>query len=171
MSKFLMILTLALQVQAQDSLKNIARTWSPKALKWSVDLEGAYRYFPETGLYPEQEIHYPSFAITPEFSKIWKKGKQKRIVRINAFARYDVIDEKRTHWDIRKAYFHMVFKKWELSFGAKNVYWGVTESKRLVDYLNQSDFLEGFGSTAKLGQPMMHLSFPKKWGTIDFFVG
>ena len=165
MSKILMILTLgfSLQVQGQDSFE-------AKPLKWTIELEGSYHYFPETGLYPKQDIHYPSFAITPEFSKLWKKGKQKRIIRIKAFARYDIVDEERTHWDVREAYYHMVFKKWELSFGAKNVYWGVTESKHLVDFLNQSDFLEGFGSDSKLGQPMVQVSLPRKWGTLDLFV-
>lgn len=46
----------------------------------------------------------------------------------------------------------------------------MTEFVHLVDIINQTDWVEGIDGEEKLGQPMIGLSFPRQWGTIDLFV-
>jgi hypothetical protein len=127
-----------------------------------------YRYYPEKGLYPGQHSEYASNLFQPEIYLDWKKGK--RLIQFKGFARLDQYDNQRTHADIRELYWQGIFKKWELSVGVRQVYWGVTESNHVVDVINQLDVLEGFDVEQKLGQPMINASFSKKWGTLDFYV-
>jgi hypothetical protein len=135
---------------------------------WTYDLEinADFRYYLEEGLYTGQEQEYPAAALTPQLHKEWNKNQD--ILQFKGFFRYDYQDEKRTHFDVRELYYQHVFKNWELLVGANKIYWGVIESNHVVDFLNQSDILEGVDE--KLGQPMVQLSFPMNWGTVDLFV-
>ncbi|PCH96849.1 MAG: hypothetical protein COB85_03215 [Bacteroidetes bacterium] len=156
------LLLFSIEVLSQDSLAKP----KPKLIKEvSGNFRGDYRYFPDKALYPDQQEQYFSMVFQPEIYLEWNKGKQ--ILKYTGFARIDQYDNRSTHADVRELYFQFVLKKWELSFGAKNLYWGVTESNHLVDIINQGDALEGFGLNAKLGQPMIHFSWSPKWGTID----
>ena len=86
------------------------------------------------------------------------------------FARLDSMDDERTHYDIRALSITQVAEKFELRAGIKKVFWGVTESVHLVDIINQTDGVESLDGEEKLGQPMVNLSVPRAWGTIDLFV-
>jgi len=59
---------------------------------------------------------------------------------------------------------------WELRVGIGKVFWGVTEFVHLVDIINQTDLVEDIDGEDKLGQPMVDLSLPMDWGTIDLFI-
>jgi hypothetical protein len=50
------------------------------------------------------------------------------------------------------------------------VFWGVTESRHLVDIINQTDTLEDIDEEDKLGQPMIKLSTIQDWGALSLFV-
>ena len=54
--------------------------------------------------------------------------------------------------------------------GVGKVFWGVTESRHLVDVVNQSDFVEDLDGEDKLCQPMLALTLKLVWGTFDLFV-
>jgi hypothetical protein len=131
--------------------------------KFAID----YRYFPDEALYAGQHDEYISSLFQPEIYLEWKDGT--RLIQFTGMIRIDQYDTKRTHADIRELYWQAIFKKWELSIGAKKVFWGVTESNHLVDIINQVDVLEGADVENKLGQPMVHMSFMPNWGTIDFY--
>ncbi len=86
------------------------------------------------------------------------------------FYRFDSEDKERQHGDIRELLWLHVADDWELRTGLGKVFWGVTESQHLVDVINQTDRVEMVDGEQKLGQPMVHLSVLKDWGTIDAFV-
>lgn len=134
--------------------------------EFNVEIKGDYRYFFKAGAYPGQFRNYPSIAIEPEYFLEWADGKQS--LQFTGFARLDR-DPQRTHWDIRELYYQLVRDKWELSLGAKKIFWGVTESAHLVDIINQTDAVESFDGEQKLGQPMLHFSYTSGLGTFDFF--
>ncbi|MEM7435994.1 MAG: hypothetical protein AAF436_12635 [Myxococcota bacterium] len=75
------------------------------------------------------------------------------------FGRVDQHDPKRTHGDIREAFFELFFDAWSFGFGVHKVFWGVTESKHLVDIINQTDLVEDFDADIKLGQAMITTSY------------
>jgi hypothetical protein len=134
---------------------------------FTFQLEAEYRYFPNEEAFYGQKDHFPSLAITPEYSLSWNKGYD--VLNFKGFFRLDV-DDERTHWDIRELYYQKSKKNWEISLGLKKVYWGVTESNHLVDVINQTDAVESFDGEKKLGQPMVQFSLStKNIGAFDFF--
>jgi hypothetical protein len=86
------------------------------------------------------------------------------------FGRVDQHDRNRTHGDIREAFFELFFDEWSLGFGIHKVFWGVTESRHLVDIINQSDLVEDFDADIKLGQAMVTTSYTNdKAGTFSLY--
>ncbi len=75
------------------------------------------------------------------------------------FGRVDQHDRNRTHGDIREAFFELFFNQWTFGFGIHKVFWGVTESRHLVDIINQTDLVEDFDTDIKLGQAMATTSY------------
>ena len=132
----------------------IATPPKDKTLKKEIsgNIRGDYRFYPEDALYPGQEQAYYSAIFNPELYLEWAKGKQ--LIQFKGFSRLNQHDNDQTHWDIRELYYQKVLKKWEFSFGIKQIYWGFTESNHLANIINQDDFLEGNDIKNKLGQPM-----------------
>ncbi|MEL7426264.1 MAG: hypothetical protein AAFN81_24940 [Bacteroidota bacterium] len=135
--------------------------------EWNLESQFDYRYFLEDPLLDGQHRNYPSLALIPEGLIEWNEGRHS--LNFKGFFRLDR-DENRTHWDIRELYWQYYQKNWELSVGAKKIFWGVTESAHLVDVINQTDQVESFDGEAKLGQPMAHFSLATKVGIFDAFV-
>ena len=134
----------------------------------SGEIEAAYKYFPDEALYAGQKEAYFATTFRPKYYLESDKGKHAFI--FEGFATLDQYDNKRSHVDVRELYYRYVFKSFEVSLGAKKIYWGVIESNHLVDVINQADVLEGFDPENKLGQPMLHLSVAPKWGTLDLMI-
>jgi hypothetical protein len=90
---------------------------------------------------------------------------------VTPFFRKDENDENRTHADIRELAWIQYADEYELRVGISKVFWGVTESRHLVDIINQTDNVENIDGEEKLGQPMVNLSYlTDDSGTIDFFL-
>ncbi|PCI36442.1 MAG: hypothetical protein COB53_09520 [Elusimicrobia bacterium] len=85
------------------------------------------------------------------------------------YLRIDQQDSERTHFDIREAYWETALDRWELRIGIRKVYWGVTESLHLVDFINQIDAVENIDGEDRLGQPMVNLALVREYGTLDLF--
>ena len=130
-----------------------------------VAVEG--RVFFEDALFAEQETNNASFALQPEYYHEWENGSSFTFV---PFARLDSADSRRTHFDVRELNYLWLGPSWELRIGIGKVFWGVTEFVHLVDIINQTDLVEAPDGEDKLGQPMVSLSFPWDWGTIDLFL-
>ncbi|MEM7435049.1 MAG: hypothetical protein AAF436_07850 [Myxococcota bacterium] len=87
------------------------------------------------------------------------------------FGRVDQHDPKRTHGDIREAFFELFFDAWTFGFGVHKVFWGVTESRNVVDIINQTDLVEDFDADIKLGQAMLTSSYTSDGaGIFDLYV-
>jgi hypothetical protein len=122
------------------------------------------RYFLESGLGGQAQFQ-PSVRSELEFSESSSVGDFSVVL----FGRYDQEDAERTHVDIREALWTYVGDSWELKTGISKVFWGVTESRHLVDVINQSDSVENPDGEDKLGQAMIKFSTEQQWGTIDLF--
>ena len=133
-----------------------------------LDLESRWYY--QDGDHPGQESQATGFVLEP---KLYAEDDERRSVTLTPFFRYDGTDPRRTHFDVREAYLLVLGEigdgEWELRLGADRVFWGVTESRHLVDVVNQTDVIEHPDEEAKLGQPMAHLTFSGEWGVAEIF--
>jgi hypothetical protein len=132
----------------------------------SIDLE--VRGFAHAPSHPGQRRNTGSVAFQPEIYIPW--GDEQHSVLISPFLRIDSSDARRTHADLREAIYQYVGRGWELRAGLGRVFWGVTESRHLVDIINQTDAIENINGEDKLGQPMITASVSRRWGTVDAFV-
>ena len=72
---------------------------------------------------------------------------------LRPFYRLDPIDEQRSHADVRRADYRLTLDHLQLGAGIGTMSWGVLESYRPTDVVNQIDFVEAPDGSAKLGQP------------------
>lgn len=98
-----------------------------------------------------------SAVIEPSFRATLDDGRH--TFRLDPFYRLDPADERRTHADLREGYYKLSLEHFELLAGVSQVTWGVLESHRPADVVNQHDFVESLNETAKLGQPMLELGW------------
>ena len=128
------------------------------------------RWFPERAAHAGQGRHASGFVAEPN---LYLEDAGGRSLTLAPFLRYDSADPRRTHADLREAYLLLFGEigdgEWELRAGIARVFWGVTESQHLVDIVNQVDLVEHPGGEAKLGQPMVHLTWSANWGALELF--
>lgn len=134
---------------------------------WAIESSGRVgveaRYF-----WGDHEEVQAGVLAEPEL--YWSRDSGNDAFTLNVFARYDELDNNRTHVDIREALWLHVEDSWELRAGIGKVFWGVTESNHLVDIVNQTDSVESADGEQKLGQMMVHISLLKNWGVVELFV-
>jgi hypothetical protein len=138
-----------------------------QALEFRPRLEAEGRWFYEAENADDDAPLLGSAAGTLEVYHAWEGGR--RIVG-EFFYRHDENDDSRTHGDVRELYYQQSGDTFEFRAGARRVFWGVTESRHLVDVVNQSDFIENISNELKLGQPMMSLAFIGDLGTTELFL-
>lgn len=85
------------------------------------------------------------------------------------YLKYEHLSEDNLHLDLRELYFRYSADNWDLRAGITREFWGVTESRNLVDTLNQSDFVADFAGDEKLGQPMVAVNWFSDYGTFGFY--
>lgn len=129
------------------------------------------RWFPQTNLYKDQSRHATGFVFEPEF---YFEGAEGWSFTLVPFFRYDSADSRRTHGDLREAYFLLFGElgedEWELRVGVDRIFWGVIESNHLVDIINQVDVIEHPDQEVELGQLMAHLTLSGEWGIAELFI-
>lgn len=130
-------------------------------------LELEHREFPQESFAPDREPRASSVALSVEFFREWNRGDQ--LLSGLIFGRADSVDEERTHADIRELSFVHAARSYEARLGIRKVFWGVTESRHLVDIINQDDFVEDIDGEDKLGQPMINGAWITDYGTVDAF--
>ena len=137
-------------------------------LSGRLAVEGRWYY--QDGDHPGQESHAGGFVVEPKF---YVEDAQGRSLTVAPFFRYDAADPRRTHVDVREAYLLLLGEigegELELRLGADRVFWGVAESRHLVDIVNQTDVIEHPNEEAKLGQPMVHLTWSGDAGVVELF--
>lgn len=121
------------------------------------------------GRLPEQDKAVNgSLMFQPEF--YWRSDDSRQRVSVIGFARADANDSERTHADLREAFWGYESDSWDLNVGLNKVFWGVTESRHLVDVINQTDLVEDIDQEDKLGQPMINLNLQRDYGRFGLFV-
>ncbi len=130
----------------------------------NVAIEG--RLFAEPQRFIGQERHGGSVSAEPEYYAEWSDSTS---LTAKPFLRLDSADPGRSHADLRELYLRVVGDDWELGAGVGKVFWGVAESKHLVDIVNQTDQIENLDLEDKLGQPMANLTLVRDWGYVDLF--
>ena len=123
--------------------------------------------FPEESIHPGQEDHAVSWVARPEFYHSFDDGS---LFTFLPHFRLDSADNERTHFDIRDLSFILAKDDYDFKVGVRQVFWGVAESIRLVDIVNQTDLVDSSGGDQKLGQPMVNLTLYKDWGILDIFI-
>lgn len=132
----------------------------------SVALE--LRWFPDDPAFPGQLMGtQPSATLEPELR--WRSSGRRHQVDLAAFGRWDDGDGERSHVDLREGSYRYVGDSFELLAGVSRVFWGVAESRHLVDVVNQTDAVEDVDEEDKLGQPMVRLAFQRAWGRLELY--
>ena len=113
-----------------------------------------FRYFPESPAYVGQlEYFQPSIYFSGEGR--WISKDRKKRLQFEPFLRVDVQDDERSHFDIRELNYSQRFSNFDLLIGNAQIFWGVAESRNVVDVINQFDEVENNDETDKLGQPLI----------------
>ena len=126
------------------------------------------RAFAHRAAFPAQREDDASFIARPELYHAWDGGAHGVVV--TPFLRRDSADARRSHFDLREALYIRTGERWSLRAGVGQVFWGVTESRHLVDVINQADLVEDLDGEDRLGQPMVELTLRQGPGTLDLFV-
>jgi hypothetical protein len=138
-------------------------TWS---FSGSVALE--QRWFLDPPAFPGQsDDDQPSALFSPELR--WRSVNRRHQFDLALFSRLDGRDDERSHFDLRECSYRYIGDSFELLAGISRVFWGVTESRHLVDVINQTDAVEDIDDEDKLGQPMLQLAFERHWGRLELF--
>jgi hypothetical protein len=156
---------------AADEARPSLAPWNDalKNLRVSGFAASEVRWFPEApahaGQYAGAEA---SILINPEFR--WRSADRRHRAAFVPFARLAGRDAERSHADIREAYYLFLGDEIEVLTGFNKVFWGVTESRHLVDIVNQTDLVEDTDEEDKLGQPMVQITTQQDWGRIGLFI-
>jgi hypothetical protein len=147
-------------------------TGAGAAGEWELSgsVAGELRIFPDSPAFVKQNdaTFSPSLSFEPRVVYEWNEGRD-RLTAI-PFLRFDAHDLNRTHADLREANWLHVGDGWDLVIGLDKVFWGVTESRHLVDIVNQDDRVEDIDGEDKLGQPMLNLNLFRDWGRLGIYV-
>lgn len=127
------------------------------------------RWFVNSPQFPGQMSGLQNtFLATPELR--YRSDDRRNLVRIVPNIRIDSRDRERNLFDLTEFSWTWVGDEWETVLGINKVFWGVTESRHLVDIVNQTDAAEDIDGEEKLGQPMFKLSSQRDWGRISVFL-
>lgn len=158
-------LRVSLLVGCSLSLLNLNAHASDTEITAKIGLE-ALNFF-EGSNQPDQKAFYGSFSIEPELYTTVNENSE---IKAKLFYRNDAQSESRTHADIRELMYYRYADDWELNIGIGKVFWGVTESRHVVDVINQIDNIESLDDEQRLGQAMLQAKLIRDWGTLDLFV-
>ncbi len=124
--------------------------------------------FPESAQFEDQLDDNVTLSFQPKWDGAWNDGDD--LWSAELFMRADDKDAGHEHGDIRELLWLHLDGDNEWRVGINTMFWGVAESRHLVDVINQIDLVEGIDGEAKLGQPMVHLKRYQDWGVLDFLV-
>jgi len=110
----------------------------------------------------------PSVVAAPEFRHEWNNANDR--LTIVPFVRLDADDDERTHFDVREASWQHIAGAWTFRLGLGQVFWGVTESRHLVNIINQIDQVEDIDEEDRLGQPMINAERYTRYGTFGAYL-
>lgn len=123
---------------------------------FTPEIGAELRYFPQSPAYDRQMSGVqPSLILSGDGR--WVSDDRKRRVKFEPFVRLDGRDGERSSGDLRELTYSQRFDNFDLFLGAAQIFWGVAESRNVVDIINQFDTAENSDETDKLGQPLIRL--------------
>jgi hypothetical protein len=139
-------------------------------LEWAGYVSTEPRIFFDAPAFSEQDDSSVvlSGVAAPELRYEWNGGDDR--ITFAPYARFDESDSERNHLDLREANWLHFAGPWTFRLGVGRVFWGVTESRHLVDIINQTDLVEDIDEEDKLGQPMINVDRYTSWGSFGLFV-
>lgn len=140
---------------AQDAESDSASSGGAFAIRGSIGVEA--RTFTVRPSYPLQNRELVQTSLVASAKASWTSNDKAVVVDIAPFLRLDETDADRSHWDLREAAVSLYGRYIDVRVGIGKVFWGVTESRKLVDIVNQTDLVEEIEGDEKLGQPMVML--------------
>jgi len=127
------------------------------------------RAFFEDPLFPSQESGVGLSPIfQPELRYEFNDGRDR--LTFVGFARFDSLDDERTHVDVREANWLHIDDQYDLVIGFDKIFWGVTESRHLVNIVNQIDNVEDIDEEAYLGELMVKIATQRDWGAVSLLI-
>lgn len=146
-------------------------SWSNPLQAWELSGQTAFenRVFLQSPGFSDQRetIYYPSLLLSPELRHTIAGGRSR--FTFSPFLRLEAYNTGRTHWDIRELNWEYTSEMWDITAGVAKTFWGVTESRHLVDIINQSDYLEDIDLENKLGQPMVNVNLSGRYGKVSLY--
>lgn len=100
----------------------------------------------------------------------WRSEDRRHQWVLVPWARVDSLDDERTHADLREGFYRFSGDSITVEAGVIKVFWGVAESRHLVDVINQTDAVEDLDGEDKLGQPALRVTQQRDWGLLEAFV-
>ena len=140
---------------------------SAAAADWRGNVSYEFSYFPETSQSQDNWQTSSSVAADIEY---YRDLSDEVSFTVRPFVRLDQRDDERSHADIRELVLTTVGDNWEFNGGIDTVFWGVTESRHLVDVINQTDNVDGVDGEDKLGQVMLNLKLFRDSGDYEFYL-
>ena len=141
---------------------------NPLDISGNISLQ--LRGFTQDALWLDQNTSDTEFSFSSELEIRWRSNDNNQRISFIPFARWDENDKKRSHFDLREAFWAYQSEDIEILLGVNKVFWGVTESAHIIDIINQTDLVESIDQEDKLGQPMLSLAFQKDWGLLDLYL-
>ena len=145
-------------------------TKSVSASTLNFELGAEYQYFPHANE-QLQKHDYSSDATTylrVKYDESYREGSVK--FSLDGTATYDQRDEHRTRNDFNALALGYFTNSVDITVGIKTEFWGVTESRHLVDIINQTVVADNIDEESKLGQPMIKAQLHQSWGNIQLYL-
>ena len=136
-------------------------------IEFEGELSLSGRYFPSAPEYSGQKHNNLSMALKPEF---FTNFEEHGSLVFTPFIRLDNTDPNRSKIDFREFLYTNYGNDWEASIGIGQIFWGVTESKNLVDIVNQFDEVDDPFYQTKLGQPLGNITLIRDEGYFEFYI-
>jgi hypothetical protein len=151
---------------------NLSFAPTVQADEWFVSgiVDTEVRVFPNAPSYTQQNRISVSPSVSVELEVIYEWNGSDDLFTFKPFVRWDKDDSRRNHVDLREANWLHLGDGWDSVIGVDKVFWGVTESRHLVDVINQTDGVENTNGEAKLGQPIININVEQDWGTLSAFI-
>ncbi|MCC5872492.1 MAG: hypothetical protein JJU22_08865 [Gammaproteobacteria bacterium] len=151
---------------AQGQANPFATSAGPRT-EFDASMALELRSFPRRGELGQDRLQ-PSAAVEFTLRRDFNGGADS--VTLTPFYRFDQRDDHRRRGDLREAFYSHLGSGFEFHAGLRRVFWGQTESKRLVDVLNQVDLVENVDEEDRLGQPMLSLTLLRDWGVLEAYL-
>jgi len=135
-------------------------------LEYELGLE--YQWFPQdaepgSGDYDNSQHGFVALSWDQSFSD------NRWMLELNAHAAWDNRDDNRQRADLNNLDLIYSAENFDIKAGIATEFWGVTESRHLVDIINQAAIADNIDEEVKLGQSMVKWQTHQDWGNLQAF--